>query len=188
MYPSTSLHSTMLQPPNSAYQHISDYTETLLPYPHPSGKPAEVIEQQMANRNCKALEEFWGTEEGQDWKAVIECEAREWFARLVQAKCGSRSPVISIEITESFVPCDLADHNLSVSAMQGDRLEIALGVDIDWDSLPTSTALVIDGKDAGLIAHPVAADRLPFRFFCNAKQKWYQGSLGSCDLIEGDRS
>lgn len=56
----------------AAYQYIAEYTESLLPYP----KPKNSIE---ANKNklCPALAEFWRSEEGQDWAAVIAAKVRE---------------------------------------------------------------------------------------------------------------
>lgn len=58
---------------DAAYQFVSEYTESLLPYRkidrtstvHPTA-------QANANRQCQALAEFWATEEGKDWKEVIE--------------------------------------------------------------------------------------------------------------------
>lgn len=54
---------------SAAYQHIAEYTESLLPYP----KPQNTAEAN-ANKLCPELAEFWRSEEGQDWRAVIQAK------------------------------------------------------------------------------------------------------------------
>lgn len=77
-------------PIDRSFEHISRYTESLLPYPFPTPLPEFSLSQQAnANRSCKALADFWATEEGQDWKDAIEQrtwqeintpELRQWWA------------------------------------------------------------------------------------------------------------